>query len=767
VRHWYEKEMVTSRRGLFAISRIALVVVVIVIILIASVGIYAVTRPEVTTSVSSGSTSLLSSSTSTIMQSHSSTTVSSYTSSTQVSSYSTLSTATTSSSLPSTSASTSTAGTIPSQFTWETANTPSFLDPDVSYSGYDYNILQNVYESLLWYNGTSSTTIVPWLAQNYTSAPDLMTFNFTLRNNIRFQDGEPLNSTAVYFSLNRLLIGDASTPVGHGTQAAWIIWQLLDTSLSSTLGAPHSYNSTWVNDVLSQNFIQITGPLTFTIHAQHPNSAFPELLANVWADIIAPNYVMQHDLALWNQTSAGYSLPYPTLSGNLTNQINEYFFDQASTCNSGITPKGCGTTYLDGSYQGSLAGTGPYILTSFSSSSNDVTLQANTNYWGGPYQFMGGSPIQPKIATIDINYVPDVTTRELDLENAANSGRAMTADVPNDNLYDVANRNDWLNNGTLVSTIPGVTLYGPYSVFDTYFYTFDQNVTDQQTGAFYTFQPFADIRLRLAFADAVNITDVNINENNNLGQVANNLMVPGLPPAGVSNSSIAPLYSYNLTAVQDLLLSAMEHPITNFNYENGTAAPQGLFNNTFGCVSLNSNGQCSNPVQQSISLDYDTGDTVSEAVLTQIASVINNVSSTYNMGLTVSVTPYPFGIYLSSLLSGYFYMYWGAWGNDYPWAIDSLGPVFSPNNDFPGPDGWNLPEMGTLYHEAVNASESGNLTGIISASNAMNELANQEVMYLWEFYVQEFQPVTSNVQGFYFNPSLGGTFMPQYYATLY
>jgi len=40
-------------------------------------------------------------------------------------------------------------------------------------------------------------------------------------------------------------------------------------------------------------------------------------------------------------------------------------------------------------------------------------------------------------------------------------------------------------------------------------------------------------------------------------------------------------------------------------------------------------------------------------------------------------------------------------------------------------------------------------------------------MYLWEFYVQEFQPITANIQGFCFNPSLGGTFMPQYYAALY
>ena len=413
-----------------------------------------------------------------------------------------------------------------------------------------------------------------------------------------------------------------------------------------------------------------------------------------------------------------------------------------------------------------MAATG-HTLQSFNPRTNDVVLQANPNYWGGPYQFTGGSKITPRIQTIDINYVPQLTTREIDLQSAAKSGQAMTVDVPNSNLYDVASRNDWLSNNILQSTIPGVTLYGPDSIFYVNFYTFDTNVTNQQSGTYYQFQPFSDIRFRLAFADAVNITAVNINFNNNLGQIANNLIPPGLPPQGAYNPLITPKYSYNLTEVQNYLLAAMLHPITHFTYVNGTVAPSGAFNNTFGCTTLNPNNQCNNPVAQNIVLDYDTGDAVSESVLTDIAGAINNVSSTYNMGLTVSVVPYPFGIYLSNLLSGYFYMYWGVWGNDYPWVIDSLGPMFAPNNDFPGPDGWNLPEMGVLYQQVLVASESGNITGVVSVSNAMNTIANQEVMYLWENFVQEFQPITSNVHGFYFNPSLGGTFMPQYFASLY
>jgi len=51
----------------------------------------------------------------------------------------------------------------------------------------------------------------------------------------------------------------------------------------------------------------------------------------------------------------------------------------------------------------------------------------------------------------------------------------------------------------------------------------------------------------------------------------------------------------------------------------------------------------------------------------------------------------------------------------------------------------------------------------------MNTLANQEVMYLWEFYPaasgvgSAIGVYTSNLGGYYFNPSLNG----QYFASLY
>ena len=69
------------------------------------------------------------------------------------------------------------------------------------------------------------------------------------------------------------------------------------------------------------------------------------------------------------------------------------------------------------------------------------------------------------------------------------------------------------------------------------------NSTNQATGSYYQFQPFADLRFRLAFADSVNMTEFNTDINNNLGVVGNGAIPPGLPPAGSYDPNLQTRYS--------------------------------------------------------------------------------------------------------------------------------------------------------------------------------------------------------------------------------
>jgi ABC-type transport system substrate-binding protein len=669
----------------------------------------------------------------------------------------------TSSTSSTSSASSTTAASSPQSITYETLQTIQYLDPLVSYDIYGASIEQNIYEPLFWFNGTNSVDAIPWLAQSYTLSTDGKTMTITLRSGIHFADGEALNSSAVYFSYNRLLIMDGSAPVGHGTQASWIVQQLLNSSLSTTLCAcTQTYGPSYTNAVLAENFVEITGPMTVTLHIMQPQAAVLYLLSNLWANIIAPDYVMQHDIQLWSASGSGYNLPHTTLSGNSIQMFHQYYDDYQATCNA----KGCGATYLDSSVQGSLAGTGPYTIQSVDVASNVIVMKANPSYWGGPF-----GNIRAHIPTVTVKYVPDLTTREIDLKNAASSaGQAMVIDVPTTNIYDVVDRNSWLNSQKFVPSISGVTVHGPFTQYASSFIPLGTNVTNPQTGTFYTFQPFADRRLRLAFADSVNMTLMNQQYNNNVGLVANEIMPPGIPPTGSYNASIKPAYSYSPFQVQQLLLDAMMHPITSFHLVNGTAAPHGLFDNTFGCAQLNANGKCDNPKGQTVSLLFATGDTVDEQVLNQIATTINNASYTYNMGLSVTVTPVPCGQMVSEAFAGQVYA-WAescfGWYDDYPWSLDFLGPILSPGGIYTAPGGWNLAQMGTLWAQAQDANAHSDSAGVVRATNAMERLASTAVMDICTFYPEIYMVMTSNVHGFYFNAATYTTGEPQYFAALY
>src|SRR5579872_128952 len=198
---------------------------------------------------------------------------------------------------------------VPSSLTWEDSLGIQFPDPHVSSSTQDYTLIENVYEQLFWFYQANSTDVIPWLASNFTVSPDLKTITINLRQGVTYADGEQFNSTGVYFSLNRMLIIDGSNPLSHGNGYPAPIQELLNPKLSSSISGAQSYNATWVNNVLAQNFVTITGPYTLQLNFMHPSGDWEYYMT--YPSMVAPDYIMQNDIALWKHN--GYTLPYPTL----------------------------------------------------------------------------------------------------------------------------------------------------------------------------------------------------------------------------------------------------------------------------------------------------------------------------------------------------------------------------------------------------------------------------------------------------------------------
>lgn len=613
---------------------------------------------------------------------------------------------------------------------YEEAANFEYLDPQVQYYTFDNWVDNNVFETLLWWNGTNGVQPIPWLASSmeWPVNGNASQAIFNLRQGITFQDGTPFNATAVCFTLNRLLVLDGAAPTGPGTQAAWIMQQLFDTSLSTALsGSVQPYTAAWVHEVLAQNACVVDSNYQITINMMNPTSAFPFLVAGGWMGIVSPSWVISHD--------------DPSAGTNMT----QYFVDNA----------GNGTTSLNLPQNGAKAGTGPYYISSVNPTTYEIILKADSSYWGGPPGYAFGA-IHPSITTVDIKTVADQTTRLLDLEG----GKATYATVTTSALFSILNQTTYQNSGKYqvqkqFSNLLG--WFGPVPFYNTFWLNFDTNVTTtpcSDTNActnFQKFQPFADLRFRLAVSDSVNLTSYLDQNAYGLDQASNWMYPPGTAPDGTYQANAQPGWSYNLTAAENLLKSACSSPLTSFTFYNGTAAPAGTFDNS-----------CAGKV---IQLDYQAGSSLQQNLLTLAAQNLNKISLTDSLGLTFTPVPITAGSLYHLAGEHIVYTYAGGWVDDYNWAIDWTGPMYSSTSTYFGLNLWNMTQVDALVSAAAYADSHGDIAGVLGNATALAQLGNQQAWY-WLWFYEQYAVFSNNwVHGWFYNAEIQPT-GGDYFATM-
>ncbi len=99
-------------------------------------------------------------------------------------------------------------------FTYVTiAGGPETLDPARSYDTASGEVIQNVYETLVFYDGESTNDFVPQLAESWTVSDDGTVWTFNIRKNVKFHEGGDLSPEDVAYSFQRgLLQGGYSSP---------------------------------------------------------------------------------------------------------------------------------------------------------------------------------------------------------------------------------------------------------------------------------------------------------------------------------------------------------------------------------------------------------------------------------------------------------------------------------------------------------------------------------------------------------------------------
>ena len=307
-----------------AIGRNVIVIVLVVILIVAAAAVYFGTAGP-----SKSSTSATSSSTGST--------------STTASSSTTSSTSTTeSSSTTSTTSSTSSAKT---SLVLEEEDQPDTLDPAVTYVTPGWEVVDQVYQGLVTYNGSSITNYEGVLARSWTISSDGMNYTFFLRSGVTFSNGDPFNAYVMWYSVYRT-IEMAQAPF-------WI----LNQNLAAGNGRTFNVTDAMLN---SMNY--------FT-----PSAANLSVMMNPEQSVQVINATeIQFNLGYGTNGAAPYSQFLATLETPMAMAVDPAFV----ASNGGVAagkPNGALTT--------TTMGTGFYELQSWIPGQS-VSLVKNPNYWG-------------------------------------------------------------------------------------------------------------------------------------------------------------------------------------------------------------------------------------------------------------------------------------------------------------------------------------------------------------------------------------------------
>lgn len=160
-------------------------------------------------------------------------------------------------------------------------------DPGYAYDTSAYQIIQNVYETLLYYQGSDTTTPCGVLATAWNVSADGLTYTFYLRNGVRFHDGTAFNASAVKYSFDRGVLM-------NNVDGAWVGAGLTSLLKGGYTWFASSHSPADVNAYLALDTVHVVNDTCVQIRLERPYGGFLYALTFPATSIISPAYDKLH-----------------------------------------------------------------------------------------------------------------------------------------------------------------------------------------------------------------------------------------------------------------------------------------------------------------------------------------------------------------------------------------------------------------------------------------------------------------------------------------
>jgi len=602
------------------------------------------------------------------------------------------------------------------------------LDPALDYESTGFEVISNVYETLLAYNGTSTENFVPVVSNqiptvaNGKVSSDFMNYTFHIRPGLKFSNGDAITAWDVKYSITRTMLFNSGSPFPPG----WIISQfLVPTTFISGLTTPSgcqlgkpgcSLDPALTFSVVDGAIAVDNATQELTFHLSSP--APPLLFYQVVADPLGAA-IMDH---LWLESNG------PRIVWTPAGFIN---YEKYSAL----------ANYVP-AWRNGAVGSGPYMI-DYVANPDSVVLKPNPTF-----QVLPGVPAAT-VSKVVLQYVADASTRELSLE----SGQADIAGIPSAH-YDVASRLQGLG---LIRIQFNPTLNMFWWNFNLEIY---QSAVGSSANPYGNQVPpdfFVDLNMRKAFAYAYNYGQY-------LDQILGNKKFNatfGTPFNGIIPSGMIGYQDLSSLNIFDMAQARSYYNQTAWVRNHGWAA-SGF----------------------TIAINVETADIVDRAEAAAWAQNIEQLAP----GITVLIKPISFEEMITNSVPhlnpmGIYFLGWLA---DYPFPTDYTLPMLLPADSavnsttpdggtYPNANGYNLQYLAADPNGTNQVAASTNIRNwildSISAPNATNvpqvvidsQQAQQAFANLW-YYVPAFQQYTfftfrTWITGMQneLNPTLGGT----------
>jgi len=241
-----------------------------------------------------------------------------------------------------------------------TIGEPETLDPALAYETSGGEKIQNVYETLVFYDGEATDKFVPQLAESWDVSADGTVYTFNIRSGVKFHNGDDMTPSDVAYSFQRgLLFGGYSGPQWLLAEPFFGVGNDDITAIVDDFASADDRESLMANDpatlvaaceTVKSKIVADDAAGTVTMTLAQAWGPFIPTIANGWGSVIDQKWAVEN--GAWDGSCDTWQNYYaePSETDPLTTIMN---------------------------------GTGPFMLDHWTQG-EELVLVRNDNYWREP-----------------------------------------------------------------------------------------------------------------------------------------------------------------------------------------------------------------------------------------------------------------------------------------------------------------------------------------------------------------------------------------------